>query len=83
MISGFCREVDENCALLGYYAAYDVNSDVSGQHIGPILRVSLPTFRENNWSYFKGFLTDVSGQPIGPILRVSLPTRGDNPLVLF
>jgi hypothetical protein len=21
VISGFCREVDENCALLGYYAA--------------------------------------------------------------
>jgi hypothetical protein len=31
-ISGFRREVDENCALLGYYAAYRDNS--------------LPTFRD-------------------------------------
>jgi hypothetical protein len=28
-----CREVDENCAVLGYYAAYSCNS--------------LPTFRDN------------------------------------
>ena len=33
MISGFRREVDENCALLGYYAASSGNS--------------LPTFRDN------------------------------------
>ena len=33
MISGFRREVDENCALLGYYAARSVNY--------------LPTFRDN------------------------------------
>jgi len=26
VISGFCREVDENCALLGYYAASSGNS---------------------------------------------------------
>jgi len=26
MISGFCRKVDENCALLGYYAASSSNS---------------------------------------------------------
>jgi len=32
-ISGFRREVDENCALLGYYAASSGNS--------------LPTFRDN------------------------------------
>ena len=31
-ISGFRREVDENCALLGYYAASSSNS--------------LPTFRD-------------------------------------
>ena len=33
VISGFCREVAENCALLGYYAASSGNS--------------LPTFRDN------------------------------------
>jgi hypothetical protein len=32
-ISGFRREVDGNCALLGYYVAYGDNS--------------LPTFRDN------------------------------------
>jgi len=26
LISGFCREVDENCALLSYYAASSGNS---------------------------------------------------------
>jgi len=26
MISGFCREVDEVCALLGYFKAYSGNS---------------------------------------------------------
>jgi hypothetical protein len=31
VISGFRRDVDEICALLGYYARY-----VSGQCIGPI-----------------------------------------------
>jgi hypothetical protein len=36
--AGFRREVDENCALLGCYAASSGNffTDVSGQHIGPI-----------------------------------------------
>ena len=33
MISGFRREVDENCALMGYYVASSGNS--------------LPTFRDN------------------------------------
>jgi hypothetical protein len=33
VISGFRCEVDENCALLGYYAAYSGNA--------------LPTFRDN------------------------------------
>jgi hypothetical protein len=33
VISGFRRKVDENCALLGYYAASSENS--------------LPTFRDN------------------------------------
>jgi len=33
LITGFCREVDENCALLGCYAARGGNS--------------LPTFRYN------------------------------------
>ena len=33
LISRFRREVDENCAPLGYYAAYSGNS--------------LPTFRDN------------------------------------
>jgi hypothetical protein len=47
VIPGFCREVDENCALLGYYAAYGGKSDVSGQPIRPVLRVSLPKFRDN------------------------------------
>jgi len=32
VISGFCHEVDENCALLGYYAVSSGNC--------------LPTFRE-------------------------------------
>jgi hypothetical protein len=33
--SGFCREVHEICALLGYYSSYSGNS--------------LPTFRDNIW----------------------------------
>jgi hypothetical protein len=33
MTSGYCREVDENCTLLGYYAASSGNL--------------LPTFRDN------------------------------------
>jgi len=33
VISGLCRDVDENCALLGYYAV------ISGNF--------LPTFRDN------------------------------------
>jgi len=33
MISGFCHEVDEICALQGYYTVYGGNS--------------LPTFRDN------------------------------------
>jgi hypothetical protein len=32
-ISGFCHEMDENCAVVGYYAASNGNS--------------IPTFREN------------------------------------
>ena len=39
-ISGLRREVDETCALLGYYAAYSGNS--------------LPTFRANISVIFKG-----------------------------
>jgi hypothetical protein len=43
MISGFRREVDENCALLGYYAARSGNL--------------LPTFRDNlSGPIFKGSL---------------------------
>jgi hypothetical protein len=41
--SGFRREVDENCALLGYYAASSGNF--------------LPTFRDNLSVPFSGFLT--------------------------
>ena len=43
-ISGFRREVDENCALLGYYAASSGNSfptSVSSENF-------LPTFRFDN-----------------------------------
>jgi hypothetical protein len=36
MISGFRRDVDEICALLGYYAASCGNTDVSVQRVGPI-----------------------------------------------
>jgi len=35
MSSDFHGEVDENCALMGYYAA---SSDVSGRNIGPLFR---------------------------------------------
>jgi len=40
MISGFCREEDENCALLGYYKMSHGNffTDVSGQPISPIFK---------------------------------------------
>jgi len=37
VISGFCREVAENCALLGYFAASSGYFDVSGQHICHII----------------------------------------------
>jgi hypothetical protein len=40
VISGFRRNVDEICALLGYYAAQSGNS--------------VPTFRDNICSIFKG-----------------------------
>jgi len=42
-ISGFRREADENCALLGYNAANSGNffTDVPGQAIGPIFRCLL------------------------------------------
>jgi hypothetical protein len=43
VISGFCREVSENCALLGYYAARTGNF--------------LPTFRDNISVPFSGFRT--------------------------
>jgi len=37
--SGSRREIAENCALLGYYAASSgIYTDVSGQPIGPILK---------------------------------------------
>jgi hypothetical protein len=34
----YCLEVDENCAVLGYFAGSSGNllTDVSGQHIGAI-----------------------------------------------
>ena len=35
MISGFRREVDENCDLLGYGATSSGDAGVSGQLIGP------------------------------------------------
>jgi len=40
VISGFRREVNKICAVLGYYAAYSLNffTDVSGQPIGPIFK---------------------------------------------
>jgi len=40
VISGFRRDVDENCAVLGYYAASSGNS--------------LPTFRDNLWVHLQG-----------------------------
>jgi hypothetical protein len=63
VISGFRREVGENCALLGYYAPCGGNF--------------LPTFRDNLSVSSSGFkyvrnvliLTDVSG-PLGLILTV-------------
>jgi hypothetical protein len=66
VISGFRREVGENCALLGYYAASGANF--------------LPTFRDNLSGSSSGFkpvrnvaiFTDVSGQPIGLNLRVRM-----------
>jgi len=40
VISRFCREVEANCALLGYYAASSGNffTDLSGQPVGPIFK---------------------------------------------
>jgi hypothetical protein len=57
MISGFHHKVDENCPLLGYYAASSGNI--------------LPAFGTTYQSHPQGSksLTDVSGQPAGPILR--------------
>jgi hypothetical protein len=36
VISGFRRDLDDICALLRYYVA--LNTDVSGQPIGPIFK---------------------------------------------
>jgi hypothetical protein len=49
VISGFCRDVNENCAFLGYYAARRGNS--------------LPKFWDNLSvpSSMEGFLTVVDG----------------------
>jgi hypothetical protein len=38
VIPGFHRYVNEICALLGFYAAYGVRTDVSGQPIVPIFK---------------------------------------------
>jgi hypothetical protein len=40
VISGFRREVDENCVLMSYYAANSGKflTDVSGQLIGPTFK---------------------------------------------
>ena len=40
VISGLRRKADDNCTLLGYYAASCGNffTDVSGQPVGPIYR---------------------------------------------
>jgi len=40
VISGFRREVDEKCALLGYYAA--ISTDDSAKPIGP-------SFKNGRW----------------------------------
>jgi hypothetical protein len=40
MISSFCREVDESCALLGCYRASSGNF-LSGQPVGPIFQLSI------------------------------------------
>jgi hypothetical protein len=50
VISGFRREVAENCTLLGYYAAS------SG--------ISLPTFRENLLVTSSGFKNPKKKKPI-------------------
>jgi len=50
VISGFRREVEENCALLGDYAASsdDFLSTFWGHHIGPIFRVKDKTKTPEN-----------------------------------
>jgi hypothetical protein len=62
VISGFPREVDENCALLGHYAASSGNS--------------LPTFRNNLSVTSSGFLrledgTDILSRIIGKKLPLN------------
>jgi hypothetical protein len=42
MISGFCHKVDENCALLGYYAAS------SGKSLPFRDDLSIPSSRDKN-----------------------------------
>ena len=48
VISGFRREEDENCALLGYYAASSGNSlpRFRGQLIGPIFQGRFLTLKD-------------------------------------
>ena len=41
------RPWNEDCALLGYYAASSGNSDVSGQHVGTVLSFNLDPWRWN------------------------------------
>jgi len=53
MISGFRREVAENCAVQGYYATSSGNF-LPGQHIGPILRVEKSragSLNPEDWNY--------------------------------
>jgi hypothetical protein len=63
VISGFLREVDKNCALLGHYAASSGKLFPTFWDKLSVLSSGVKNKKET------GFLTEVSGRSIGPIFE--------------
>ena len=73
VLSGFRREVEKNCAVLGHCAASSGNFlkisrdnlsvHISGQPIGPYLGTTYRSIPRDNLP------VHISGQPIGPIFN--------------
>jgi len=74
VISGFCREGDEICKLLGYYAAIvAVHYRPFGQPIGPIFKVKIcpPETTVRNYHYTLRNIPDESRSQISIIYKIT------------